>query len=89
MHVAVDATGRLLRLIITEGQVADISCANELIEHLRAKAVIADKGYEPTPSCSYSGHRGEGRYPAALESQDEAPLQSYLVPHSQSDRTLL
>ncbi|EKS9916810.1 TPA: IS5 family transposase, partial [Burkholderia multivorans] len=46
LHVAVDATGRPLRLIITEGQVADISCANELIEHLRAKAVIADKGYD-------------------------------------------
>jgi len=46
LHVAVDATGRPLRLIITEGQIADISCANELIEHLRAKAVIADKGYD-------------------------------------------
>src|ERR1700722_5081291 len=46
LHVAVDATGRPLRLIITEGQVADISCANELMEHLRAKAVIADKGYD-------------------------------------------
>ncbi|MBU9420799.1 IS5 family transposase [Burkholderia multivorans] len=46
LHVAVDATGRPLRLIITEGQVADISCANELIEHLRAKAVLADKGYD-------------------------------------------
>ncbi|RAN42328.1 transposase, partial [Herbaspirillum rubrisubalbicans] len=46
MHLAVDSTGRPLRLIVTEGQVHDISCANELVEHLRAKAVIADKGYD-------------------------------------------
>ncbi|XHO06916.1 IS5 family transposase ISNGR9 (plasmid) [Ralstonia syzygii] len=38
--------GRPLRLIVTEGQVHDISCANELVEHLRAKAIIADKGYD-------------------------------------------
>ncbi|WP_288410541.1 IS5 family transposase [uncultured Herbaspirillum sp.] len=46
LHLAVDSTGRPLRLIVTEGQVHDISCANELVEHLRAKAVIADKGYD-------------------------------------------
>jgi transposase len=33
-------------LIVTEGQVHDISCANKLVEHLRAKAVITDKGYD-------------------------------------------
>lgn len=35
-----------MRLIITEGQVADIACAQELVEGLRAKAIIADKGYD-------------------------------------------
>jgi len=35
-----------LRLILTEGQAADITSAAELIEGLRAKAVIADKGYD-------------------------------------------
>jgi transposase len=40
------AAGRPLRLIVTEGQVHDISCAKELVEQLRAKAVIADKGYD-------------------------------------------
>ncbi|VWC63932.1 ISBm1, transposase orfB, degenerate [Burkholderia lata] len=33
-------------MIVTEGQISDISCARELIEHLRTGAVIADKGYE-------------------------------------------
>ncbi|KLU21792.1 transposase [Caballeronia mineralivorans PML1(12)] len=46
MHLAVDAADRPLRLIETEGQAHDISCANELVEHLRTKAVIADKGYD-------------------------------------------
>ncbi len=31
---------------MTEGQIHDISCAKELVEHLRAKAVIAGKGYD-------------------------------------------
>ncbi|WP_422110843.1 IS5 family transposase [Burkholderia multivorans] len=46
LHVAVDDAGRPLRLIATEGQVSDITCANELVEHLRTGAVIADKGYD-------------------------------------------
>lgn len=46
LHLAIDAIGRPLRLILTEGQAADISCATELIEGLRAQAVIADKGYD-------------------------------------------
>ncbi|TCK32695.1 transposase [Paraburkholderia sp. BL8N3] len=46
IHLAVDSLGRALRLILTEGQVADISCAQELVDGLRFKAVIADKGYD-------------------------------------------
>ncbi|ASW03984.1 MULTISPECIES: IS5 family transposase [Burkholderiaceae] len=46
LHLAVDDAGRPLRLIATEGQVSDISFANELVEHLRTGAVIADKGYD-------------------------------------------
>ncbi|NPT62631.1 IS5 family transposase [Paraburkholderia elongata] len=46
LHLAVDSKGRPLRLIFTEGQVADISCAAQLVEHLRTGAVIADKGYD-------------------------------------------
>ncbi|WP_155634011.1 IS5 family transposase [Burkholderia cepacia] len=46
LHLAVDEAGRPLRMIVTEGQVSDISCAPELVEHLRTDAVIADKGYD-------------------------------------------
>ncbi|KVP55243.1 transposase [Burkholderia ubonensis] len=33
-------------MIATAGQVSDLSCAHELVEHLRTGAVIADKGYD-------------------------------------------
>ncbi|WP_420798465.1 IS5 family transposase [Paraburkholderia hospita] len=46
LHLAIDSMGGPLRLIVTEGQVADISCAAQLVEHLRTGAVIADKGYD-------------------------------------------
>ncbi|WP_250514598.1 IS5 family transposase [Caballeronia sp. INDeC2] len=46
IHLAVDSRGRALRLILTEGQVADIACAQDLVDGLRCKAVIADKGYD-------------------------------------------
>ena len=46
LRLAVDEAGRPLRMIVTEGQVSDISCAHELVEHLRTGAVIADKGYD-------------------------------------------
>ena len=46
LHLAVDEAGRALRMIVTEGQVSGISCANELVEHLCTGAVIADKGYD-------------------------------------------
>jgi transposase len=45
MHLAVDDAGKPLRLIVTEGQVSDISYASEPIENLSVSAIIADKGY--------------------------------------------
>ena len=44
MHVAVDALGNPVRLILSEGQVADITGAAWLIEGLDFEALIADKG---------------------------------------------
>lgn len=46
LHPVVGSKGRPLRLIVTEGQVADISCAARLVEHLRTGAVIEDRGYD-------------------------------------------
>lgn len=41
-----DGCGRPLRFILTPGQAADISSAPALLEGIKAKAVIADKGYD-------------------------------------------
>ncbi|CAB3774962.1 hypothetical protein LMG29542_08344 [Paraburkholderia humisilvae] len=49
LHLAVDDAGRPLRLIAAEGQVSDITCANELVEHLRTGAVIATRATTRTP----------------------------------------
>jgi transposase len=46
LHVAVDALGNPLRVILSAGQIADIDCAWSLIEKLSGQAVVADKGYD-------------------------------------------
>ncbi len=46
VHVAVDALGNPVRLIVTAGQVADVTQGEALISELDAEHVIADKGYD-------------------------------------------
>ena len=46
VHVAVDALGNPVRLVITAGQVADVTQGEALVSGLKADPVIADKGYD-------------------------------------------
>ncbi len=46
IHLLTDGLGRPLRFILTPGQAADISSAPALLEGMKAKAVLADKGYD-------------------------------------------
>jgi transposase len=47
IHARVDAKGRPLQLLISPGQVHDISCAEALLDKLEHGAVVvADKGYD-------------------------------------------
>ena len=46
IHVAVNGLGLPVELIVTAGQVADVTQADELIEGRPAEVVIADKGYD-------------------------------------------
>jgi transposase len=46
IHACVDALGNPIRLILTAGQVADVTQGAALIERFDAGAVIADKGYD-------------------------------------------
>jgi transposase len=46
LHVAVDALGNPIRIILTPGQDSDIGQADALIHDLPAENVIADKAYD-------------------------------------------
>lgn len=46
LHVAVDALGNPLRVILSAGQIADIEQAEALIKDQPAEFVVADKGYD-------------------------------------------
>jgi transposase len=46
IHIAVDATGHPLRMILTAGQVHEATLASTLIEGLPLISLIADKGFD-------------------------------------------
>lgn len=46
VHACVDALGNPIRLILTAGQVADVTQGAALVEGIPTEAVIADKGYD-------------------------------------------
>ena len=46
LHVAVDAHGMPLKIIITKGTRADCTQAAELIENIKPEHLIADRGYD-------------------------------------------
>jgi transposase len=46
VHIAVDALGNPVRLILTGGQVADVTPGGALIANIKVEPVIADTGYD-------------------------------------------
>jgi putative transposase len=46
VHIAVDALGDPVRLILTGGQVADVTQGGALIADVKVEHVIADRGYD-------------------------------------------
>jgi transposase len=46
VHVATDALGNAIRFILTGGQRHDITQAEQLLDHLIADYLLADKGYD-------------------------------------------
>ena len=62
IHARVDAKGRPLCLLISPGEVRDVSCAEALLQGLEQRAVIiADKGYDADRVRSYI--RAQGAIP--------------------------
>lgn len=58
IHACVDALGNPIRLILTAGQVADVTQAAALIEGFQTEAVIADKGYDSDAFVETIKHAG-------------------------------
>lgn len=46
LHAAVDGHGTPVALLLTGGQVADVSQAEELLKEIEARIVVLDKGYD-------------------------------------------
>ncbi len=64
IHIAVDALGNPLRLILTAGQEADVGQGAALIKDFEAQAVLADKGYDSDELVTTStAHRAQAVLP--------------------------
>ena len=46
LHLAIDASGKLIEMFLSGGQVHDSKCASSLVSDIIGCYVIADKGYD-------------------------------------------
>jgi transposase len=78
IHIAVDALGNPLRLILTPGQVHDSTQAEELIDGLPAEHVIADKAYDIDRFRAYLAFRADAVIPAKSSRTKPIPHDKHL-----------
>jgi transposase len=60
LHALCDALGNPLRLILTEGQVADCTQAELLLTGVTAENVLGDKGYDSDATVDFISQSGAG-----------------------------
>ncbi len=58
MHLAVDAHGMPVRIVITSGTTADCSQAETLIDGFDAEHLLADRGYDSNAIVEKAGQQG-------------------------------
>ena len=58
IHLAVDANGMPVRILITEGTKADCKEAVHLIEGISAEVLLADRGYDTNDILAYANSVG-------------------------------
>lgn len=81
IHIAVDALGNPLRLLLTGGESHDSTQAASLVEGLPAQAVIADKGYDSDDFIeSVTATQSASRDSTTQESKRATRLRQTLVP---------
>ena len=71
IHLAVDAHGMPLRVVITQGTTADCTQAGRLIEGITAEHLIADKGYDSDAIVDQA--KGQGMKAVIPPQQETAP----------------
>ena len=81
IHIAVDALGNPLRLVLTAGQRHDSPQAARLIEDYQPLALIADKGYN-SDALIRSGH--SQRHRGSDSTEKESPCAARVRPASLS-----
>jgi transposase len=73
IHVAVDALGNPLRLILTPGQINDCTQAEALIDGITAKHVLADRAYDTDRIRAYLAFRADAVIPAKATRKQPVP----------------
>src|SRR5471030_2630923 len=58
LHLAVDALGMPVRIVITQGTTADCTQASRLIEGITAEHLLADRGYDTNAIIEHAEQQG-------------------------------
>ena len=75
LHIAVDAHGFPVRLIVTDGRAADCKLVRSPIEGLPASCLMADKAYDTNALLAYC--QTKGILPVILPSRRRRHLRGY------------
>ena len=79
IHLAVDANGMPVRILITEGTRADCKEAVHLIEGISAQVLLADRGYDTNAILAYAASAGmETVIPPKKNRKEQRQYDEYL-----------
>ena len=79
LHLAVDANGMPVRILITEGTRADCKEAVHLIEGISAQVMLADRGYDTNDILAYAVSAGmETVIPPKKNRREQREYDKYL-----------
>ena len=76
LHAVVDTKARPIHVTLTAGQRHEMIAANELLDHVRGRALIGDTGYDSTEFLN--AVRAKGMKPV-IHTRPERPLKHRLV----------
>ena len=86
IHVGVSGLGLPIRLLLTAGQVADVTQAESLLQGIAAQVVIADKGYDRDKLVKVIGAKGAE---AVIPSKKNRKIQRPYDADGSKDRNLV